>query len=57
MVNVLDSDIEENEFQPQSHYCIQFRTNNLGNGMNPLTLSVLGYIVPLQFYKNDFGFK
>ena len=36
MVKALDSRIVVSEFELHSHYYINFRTNTLGKGMNPL---------------------
>ena len=42
----------------QSRYYVQFRTNTLEKGMNPLVLQAMGWIVPLLFFKKDwFGIK
>ena len=41
-VNVLNSDIVINKFELQSSYYVQFRTNTLGEGMNPLILPAMG---------------
>ena len=48
VANVLNCNIIVNKFQFQLCYYIHFQTNTLGNDMNPLILSVMGYIVPLQ---------
>ena len=34
--NALESDIEVNECELQSHYCVHFLTNALGKSINPL---------------------
>ena len=36
MVKVLDSEIVVSEFKLQSRYYVHFRTNTLGQSMNPL---------------------
>ena len=36
VADVLNCDIVVNEFELQSHYYIQFQTNTLAKGMNPL---------------------
>ena len=49
VVNVLDSDIVVNDFEPQSYYNfelqsyynIHFRTDTLGKGMNSLIISAM----------------
>ena len=35
MVNVLDCDLEESEFELQLRCNVHFRTNTLGKGMTP----------------------
>ena len=42
MAKVQDYGLEVNEFELQSHYYIQFQTNTLGKGMNPLSPSAMG---------------
>ena len=41
IVNVMDRGIVVSEFELQLHYYVYFRTNTLGKGMNPLTLSAM----------------
>ena len=42
MVKAMDCKIVVNEFELQSGYYVHFRTNTLGNGINPLILSAMG---------------
>ena len=42
MVKTMDCGIVVREFVPQSRYYIHFRTNTLGEGMNPLILPAMG---------------
>ena len=42
MVKAIDCRIVVSEFVLQSHYCIHFRANTLGKGMNPLILPAMG---------------
>ena len=42
MVKVQDSGIVVREFELQSHHYVQFRTNALRKGMNPLIPKALG---------------
>ena len=43
MVKAMDCDgIVVSEFELQPRYYVQFRANNLGKGMNPLILPVMG---------------
>ena len=39
---VPDYDIVVREFELQSHYCVHFRTNTLGRGMNLLIPAAMG---------------
>ena len=55
---VLDCDIVVNEFELQTHYYVQFRTDTFGKGKNSFIPSVMGQIVPLlSFYKDGFNIK
>ena len=46
------------EFELQSRYYVHFRTNTLGEGMNPLILPAMGEIASLLFFwKGDFGIR
>ena len=46
------------EIEPQSLYYIHFRTNTLGEVLNPIILPAVGLIVILLFfYKDGFGIK
>ena len=58
VANVLNCDILVSEFEPQSSYNVQFRTNTLGKGMypliHPLQLKVK-YLFNTFFYKNGFS--
>ena len=42
IVKVMDCGIVISEFEFQSRYYADFRTNTLGKGMNPLILPVMG---------------
>ena len=42
MVKAQDYRIVVSEFELQSCYCIHFRTDTLGKGMNPLILIAMG---------------
>ena len=42
MVKAMDCGILVREFVLQSRYCVNFRTNTLGKGMNPLILPTMG---------------
>ena len=58
MAKVLDCSLEVSKYELQLSYYIQFRTNTLGKGMNPLILSAMGLIVSmLSFYKDNFGIR
>ena len=47
-----------NEFELRLSYYVQFWSNTLGKGMNPLILPAMGWIVPLLFFqKSGFGIK
>ena len=50
MVKSLDSGIGVSEFELQSRYCVHFRKNTQGKGMNPLILLAMGYIASLLFF-------
>ena len=41
MVKAMDYGIVVSEFELQSSYYVQFRTNTLGKGMNPLILPAM----------------
>ena len=41
MVNAMDCGIVVREFVLQSRYYVQFRTNTIGKGMNPLILPAM----------------
>ena len=58
MVKVMDCGIVISEFELQSRYNINFRTNTHGKGMKPLNLPAIGQIVVLVFFSKDgFGIK
>ena len=58
MANMLDCNIEINEFEPQLHYCIHFQINTFGKGMNLLIPPAMGSVVLLLFfYKDGFDIK
>ena len=42
MVKVMNCGIVVSEFVLQSRYCVHFRANTLGKGMNPLILQAMG---------------
>ena len=42
MVKSMDCGIVVREFVLQSRYCVHFRANTLGKGMNPLILLTIG---------------
>ena len=42
LTNVLDFNIVVIEFKLKSRYFVHFRTNNLGNGMEPFILPAMG---------------
>ena len=42
MVKAIDSGIVLSEVKLPSRYCIHFRANTLGKGMNPLILPAMG---------------
>ena len=42
MVKVLDCGIIASKFKFQSYYYVNFQTNTLGKGINPLILPVMG---------------
>ena len=42
MVKAMDCGIVVSEFVLQSRYCVHFRANTLGKGMNPLILPAMG---------------
>ena len=42
MIKAMDYGIVVREFVLQSRYCIHFRENTLGKGMNPLILPAMG---------------
>ena len=43
-------DIVISEFEAQLHYYLHFWTNTLENGVNPLILTTMGYILPVLFF-------
>ena len=53
VANELDCDIVVTKFELQSLYCVHFRTNTLGKGMNYLIPLVMGYRIPLMFFYKD----
>ena len=42
VANVLDCDVVMSEFELQLRYLVHFRTNSLGNGMNPYIILAIG---------------
>ena len=42
MVKAMECGIVVSEFELQSGYCVHFRANTLGKGMNPLILPAMG---------------
>ena len=42
MVKAMNSGIVVSKFELLSRYYVHFRTNNIGKGMNPLTLQAMG---------------
>ena len=42
MVKAMDCEIVVREFVLQARYYVYFRANNLGKGMNPLILPIIG---------------
>ena len=58
VVKAKDCRIVVSEFELQSHYYIHFRANTLGEGMDPLILPAMGWIVQLLFILIEgFGIK
>ena len=53
MVKTMDCGIVVSEFELQSRYCVHFRTNTFGKGMNPLILPAIDQIVPLKIFSKD----
>ena len=53
MVKAMDYGIVVSEFEIQSRYYVHFRTNTLGEGINPLILPAMGQIVSLLLFYND----
>ena len=50
MVKAMDCGIVEREFVLESCYYVHFQANTLREGMNPLILPAMGYIVQLLFF-------
>ena len=58
MVNAMDCWIVVSKFELQLLYYVQFQTNTLEKGMNPLILPAMSEIVPLLFFwKVSFGIE
>ena len=59
VTNALDSGIIVSEFELQSRSSVQFRTNTLRKGMNPLTTPSYGLnsTSPVLFYTDGMSFK
>ena len=58
IAEMLDCDIVESEFEPQSFYYVPFRTNILLRIMNPFIPTAMGWSVSqLFFYVDGFDIK
>ena len=48
MANELDYDIVVSEFELPPQYCVHFRINTLGKGMNLIILPAMGLIITVK---------